>query len=246
MADPENDNPALELALLGTPTRVVEAVAPSIELHQELASMREVLGTYGLASVEPVAPPSGLRAKILSALQARGRNNREALVVVDMIQDYLTPDRPLFVPRAREIIANLANRIELARAAGTPIVYVHDFHEQGDTDLEHWPLHAVAGTTGWMMVDELAPREGDVVVKHRTYSGFFETDLHEQLQRLSVEKLVMTGCATELQIFATATDALMRGYQVEVPPGCHAGTSEDLEAAALRVLSVMRPTPPIL
>jgi hypothetical protein len=38
----------------------------------------------------------------------------------------------------------------------------------------------------------------------------------------------------------------MRGYQVEVPPDCHAGTSEAAEQAALRTLSVMRPTPPRL
>ncbi len=243
MAAAENDNPALELALLGTPPRVVEAVVPSAQIIQEFAELRETLGVYGLGSVQPVSPPPGLRARIVAALEARRSSNRQAVVVLDMIQDYLTEGHPLFVPRARQIVDALAKRIDQARAAGDPVVYVHDFHEKNDPDLEHWPLHAVEGTRGWMTIDELAPREGDVIVKHRTYSGFFETDLHEQLQRLSVDKLLMTGCATELQLFTTAADGLMRGYQVEVVPGCHAGGSEEAENAALRVLSVMRPTP---
>jgi nicotinamidase-related amidase len=246
MTAADDDSPSVELILLGTPSRVLEAVIPSREMHAELAQMRETLGVYGLSVLDAEAPPAALRQRIVQALQARADSARRALVVIDMIQDYLTPGQPLFISRAKEIVPALAARIAKARSEGEPVVYVHDYHDASDTDLEHWPLHAVEGTSGWMMVDELAPKDGDVLVRHRTYSGFFETDLHQQLQRLSVGKLVMTGCATELQLFATATDALMRGYQVEVPSGLHAGTSEEAELAALRTLSVMRPTPPRL
>lgn len=252
MATPDDDNdssledPTLELALSGTPTRVLDAVLPDAALHRALDATREAMGLYGLVTAGTVAPDAALRSRVLDAIDARAGSHRRALVVVDMIEDYLTPGHPLFVPRAREIVSALAARIAQARRDGEPVVFVHDFHERGDTDLEHWPAHAEEGSTGWQVIAELAPREGDVMVPHRTYSGFFETALDEELRRRAVDTLVLTGCATELQLFTTAADALMRGYQVEVPPDCHAGTSEAAEQAALRTLSVMRPTPPRL
>jgi nicotinamidase-related amidase len=239
----DNDDPTFDLALSTTPQRVLDAVIPVVEVRQGVVEHREALAEFALASVQPVEPSAALRQRLIAAIGERPVRARKAVVVVDMIEDYLTPGRALFVPRAREIIAAVATRLEDARREGEPVVFVQDSHEQGDTDLEHWPLHAVEGTDGARIVSELGPKEGDLVVRHRTYSGFFETDLHDQLQRLGVGTLEITGCLTELQIFTTAADALMRGYRVEVPEHLQAGTSEEAERAALKTLSVMRPTP---
>ena len=238
------DDPTLDLALSTTPQRVLEVVVPSAEMSAQIAETRDVLAEAALATVTPVAPSASLRERLLAAIGARPVRSRRAVVVVDMIEDYLTPGRSLFVPRAREIIDAVAKRLDVARREGDPVVFIQDFHEHGDTDLEHWPTHAAEGTDGFRIVSALGPKDGDVVVRHRTYSGFFETDLHQQLQSLGVGTLEMTGCLTELQLFTTAADALMRGYRVEVPEALQAGTSEDAERAALKVLSVMRPTPP--
>jgi nicotinamidase/pyrazinamidase len=241
-----DDDLTLDLALSATPRRVLDAVLPARSLAEEVNATREALAEYALATTRATDPPAALRARLIDAIAARPVTARKALVIIDMIQDYLTPGRPLFIPRAREIIGALADRVARARRDGDPIVFVHDFHEEGDPDLEHWPIHAVAGTTGWQMVSELTPQDGDVIVPHRTYSGFFDSDLDRQLERLSVGTLEITGCATELQVFTTAADALMRGYRVEVPDGLHAGTSEELERASMKTLSVMRPVPPRL
>jgi nicotinamidase-related amidase len=238
------DDPTLDLALSTTPQRVLDAVVANDAVTAEVAAKREALADFALATSPVVQPSSALRERLLAAIDARPVQPRRAVVVVDMIEDYLTPGRALFVPRAREIVTAVAERLEHARRDGEPVVFIQDFHEHGDTDLEHWPLHASEGTDGFRIVSELGPKDGDVIVRHRTYSGFFETDLHEQLQRLGVGALEMTGCLTELQIFTTAADALMRGYRVEVPERLHAGSSEEAERAALKTLSVMRPTPP--
>jgi nicotinamidase-related amidase len=238
------DDLTLDLALGTTPARVLEASAPVPQIAAAVAAHREALAEFALATSAPVTPSPALRARLIAAIDARPVQPRKAVVVIDMIEDYLTPGRALFVPRAREIVDALAARLDRARVEGDPIVYVQDFHEAGDTDLEHWPSHALEGTDGYQFVRELAPKDGDVIVQHRTYSGFFETDLHEQLQRLGVGALEMVGCLTELQIFTTAADALMRGYRVDVPEALQAGSTEASERAALKVLSAMRPTPP--
>ena len=114
-------------------------------------------------------------------------------------------------------------------------------YRTGDPDLDEWTTHNVRGTSGAEVWPALAPQPGDRVVKKPTYSGFTGSNLQAVLDELKVDTLVVTGCLTEIGIVATATDALQRGFQVEVPPDAQAGASPLAEAAALASLSVMPP-----
>lgn len=240
----------LGVVLAATPDRVIETVmGPSAEGAAALEGMRATLASMGEA-LEPVATPPGGRSRFAARLEAavveRERPaSKRALLVLDMITDYLTPGRPLFVPRARAIIPALRDRLAQARAAGDDVLFVCDRHAADDPELDVWPQHAVEGTDGSQVVPELAPLPSETVVAHRTYSAFFESELERTLRERSIETLVITGCATEISLLATATDALMRGFKVEVPPSCQAGTTELAERVALGVLHVMRPVEPM-
>ena len=190
------------------------------------------------------SPPAALRDRIVTPLRARAEQTRRALLVCDMIVDHLTPGRPLEVPRARAILPAIARRIDEARAAGVPVVYVLDHHAADDPELELWGSHAIEGTPGAEVWPELAPRPGEALVMKRTYSAFHESTLAHVLEDLAVDTLVLTGCATEVQLVATATDALQRGYQIEIPPDAQAGTSEITEAVAMTVIGSLLPFVP--
>jgi nicotinamidase-related amidase len=211
-------------------------------LAPELSAMREALASLGLA--EPPAPPSaGLRSRILGSLAAAAPPHK-ALLVVDMQNDHLTPGGPHEVPRAREIVPALAARLDAARREGTPIVYVVDEHEPGDSDLDTWGAHNVKGTPGAAVWPALAPGPKDLVVPKPTYSAFTRSRLAEVLSELRVDTLVLTGCLTEVGLTATAYDALQRGYAVEIPPDCQAGATEASERAALGLLMLLPPYGP--
>src|SRR5512145_1623450 len=93
----------LELLLAGTPDRVLSGlVAASPEDTAELASLREELSRLSHAA-PPTSPPARLRERILASARPR-RPRRPVLVVLDMINDYLTPGGPLEVPRARDVV----------------------------------------------------------------------------------------------------------------------------------------------
>ncbi len=64
------------------------------------------------------------------------------------------------------------------------------------------------------------------------------------LDDLKVDTIVLTGCLTEIAILATATEALQRGFAVEVPADAQAGSSEGAEQVVLGVLGVMPPYGP--
>lgn len=234
----------LEMLLAGTPDRVIDAVAAaSPDDTLALAHLRSSLAVLGF-SAPPAAPPASLRARILARTARPKRPKRPAVLVVDMLNDHLAPGGPLEVPRARSIVPALQRRLDESRARSIPVIYVCDSHELSDPDFHDWPLHAVAGSAGAEVWPELAPSGADSVVPKRTYSGFSGTQLGPLLDKLEVDEVILTGCATEVQLFATAVDALQRGFVVTIPPDCQAGVTAIAEQVALATLSTMPPFEP--
>ena len=162
--------------------------------------------------------------------------SKEALVISDMLNDFVRPGAPLEVPAARAILPALQKRVAEARANGVPVIYVCDAHEPDDREFSRmgWPAHAVKDSEGARVVDELAPLETDPVIEKTTYSGFHHTGLEGILQALGVERIVLTGVVTSICIFYIAYDAVIRGYQVTVPVDCVAALDPEDGEFALR------------
>jgi nicotinamidase/pyrazinamidase len=234
----------LEFLLQGRPEHVVSGVL-SVEAPEAKAAAAMVQDTLAaLAMVEePVSPAPALRDRIVASVRQARKSARErtALLVMDMQNDHLMPGGSLEVPRARDIVPAVLAKVDAARAAGIPVVYVCDEHDPDDPDLDRWTTHNVRGTPGAEVWAPLAPKPGDHIVTKSTYSAFTGSRLGAVLDELRIETLVMTGCVTEIGIIATALDALQQGFAVEIPPEAQAGATPMGEAAALGILSVMPP-----
>jgi nicotinamidase/pyrazinamidase len=244
----ENDEAIAELLALvvsGRADALVDVAlsdAPSPMKH-ELRAVREAFATVGLEA-SPIAPRAALRDRILGSLAVQAVPPRRAVLVIDMQNDHLTPGLPLEVPRARGIVPALAARLDAARAVGVPIVYVVDEHDPEDLDLETWGAHNIRGTHGAAVWPDLAPKPADRVVPKPTYSAFTRSKLEDVLSALRVDTLVLTGCLTEIGLLATATDALQKGYAVEIPPDAQAGATEASERMALGLVGLLAPYGP--
>ena len=44
------------------------------------------------------------------------------------------------------------------------------------------------------------------------FSGFYQTSLHEELQRFGCRHLIVTGCTTSICVESTVRDAMFRDY----------------------------------
>jgi len=140
-----------------------------------------------------------------------------ALVIADMIYDFVDADGKLYVPGIEEILPFLASLINEARGLGVPVIYVNDAHDPDDAEFRLWGEHAVAGTLGTKVVPEIAPIEGDYVLDKKRYSVFYNTGIEDLLARLGVKHLVITGTVTNICVLVSAIEGLMRGYAVTVP-----------------------------
>lgn len=162
----------------------------------------------------------------------------EALIVIDMLNDFVRKGAPLEVPDARRVLPVIEAEIAKARRLGRPVIYLCDSHESEDPEFSRlgWPPHAVKGTEGAQVVDELAPAEGDLVVEKTTYSGFYGTGLDELLRGRGITDLTLTGCVTHICVLFTASDAVLRGYRVSVAGKGVAGLESNDHEAALRIM----------
>ncbi|MBB3134866.1 nicotinamidase-related amidase [Rhizobium pisi] len=135
----------------------------------------------------------------------------KALLIIDVQNAILsgkaTPERQPHVDAALdETVARLASLQEKARRTGVPVVLV-----QHDGDSSH---RLAVGTEGWALREEIAPRQGEVVVHKKSADSFFETDLAERLNERSVTHLIIGGCMSQFCVDTTVRRAVFLGYDV--------------------------------
>ena len=157
-----------------------------------------------------------------------------ALVVVDVQNDFADPAGSLYVHGGEGVVPLVNAEIARASGAGSRVIYTQDWHPEHTPhfapDGGIWPVHCVQETWGAQLHRDLDVDRGDVVRKgvdgRDGYSGFSvrdpesgevdDTDLHEVLRAVAIQRLVVCGLATDYCVVETVLDARLRGYPVQV------------------------------
>ncbi|MER3450783.1 MAG: isochorismatase [Thermus sp.] len=159
-----------------------------------------------------------------------------ALVVVDMQNDFAHPEGALFVPDAPKTIPIIRRLLEEARTRGARVIFTQDWHREDDPEFRIWPVHAVAGTWGAEIVEELKPQKGELVIQKVRYDAFYGTPLDHYLHLFGVKHLVVTGTVANICVLHTAGSAALRWYNVVLPEDATSAlTPFDLQAALRQV-----------
>lgn len=150
---------------------------------------------------------------------------KAALIVVDVQRDFCEGGA-LAAADTLSLLEPLQKDIEEARRKGAVIVFTRDWHPANHSSFKEnggpWPVHCVAGSQGAEIMPLLLPVASDLIVNKGVgvdgagYSGFEETGLAEQLKSLKVDRVGVTGIATEYCVRATALDSARAGFQTEV------------------------------
>lgn len=141
---------------------------------------------------------------------------RTALVIVDMQNDFVHEGGALQVASAAATLPAIARLLALARDSAMRVVFSQDTHGPGDREFGIWPEHCLRGTPGWEIVDELAPRDGELVVRKVRYDAFYGTELDHMLRLWDVDTLLLCGTVANICVHYTAASAALRWYDVVV------------------------------
>jgi len=151
-----------------------------------------------------------------------------ALIVVDMQNDFAHERGSLFVPESRRTIEPIRLLIEKFRGKNSTVIYTQDWHSEDDPEFKIWGSHAVANTWGAEIVDELKPKDGDILVKKLRYDAFYGTSLDHILRIKGIKNLVIVGTVANICVLHTAGSAALRWYNVIIPmDGISALSEED-------------------
>lgn len=134
------------------------------------------------------------------------QSKKSALVVID-VQNAVVASP---IHDAERVLGAIAGLLEGGRESGVPVVFVR--HDADDMP---------AGSEGWQVHPAVAPREGETIVEKQWGDAFAATDMDEQLRRLGVGHLYLTGCETDACVRSTHIGALTHGYDVTLVTDAH-------------------------
>jgi nicotinamidase-related amidase len=182
-----------------------------------------------------------------------------ALVVIDMQRDFVEPGGfgetlGNDVSLLRAVIPPLTRVLTASRAAGMTVIHTREGHRPDLTDCPPAKLHRgnptlrigdtgpngrilIRGEYGHDIIDELAPRAGEVIIDKPGKGSFYATDLHELLAVAGVTSLVVTGVTTEVCVHTTVREANDRGYECLVLSDCVGSYFPEFQQAGLAMIA---------
>jgi len=160
---------------------------------------------------------------------------KEALIVVDMLNDFLREDGALYCgPAARKIIPEVKRLVDRAHREGHVVVFLADSHDPDDAEFDMFPVHCVEGQWGAELIEELERKPDDYWVKKKRYSGFYNTDLDAIINREGIEKVTVVGVCTSICVMDTVGGFRNRDIETVVPANAVADFDPEAHSFALK------------
>jgi nicotinamidase-related amidase len=176
---------------------------------------------------------------------------RTALLVVHMAKGVAgqvdTPFNRLFRERAEEkgVIGVQARLLDGFRGAQAKVIYTLVTYQPGLPGVRpNSPLFRtlvesptlLQGTPAVEIIDDVAPRPDEPVVRGQAANGFDGTALETILRVAGVDTVVLVGIATDVAVESTARVASDRQYRTIVVSDACQADSDDAHTRALDVL----------
>lgn len=167
-----------------------------------------------------------------------GFGRRPAVLVVDLILGFTTPDSPLGSELAAEVEAT-RRLLDAARSADLPVFFTTTAYAVNLRDAGLFPRKVaslavlVQGTREVELDPRLGRRPQETLIEKKYASAFFGTALASELTSLAADTLIICGATTSGCIRATVVDALQHGFRPIVPEECVGDRSPEAHRANL-------------
>jgi nicotinamidase-related amidase len=159
---------------------------------------------------------------------------KTALLMIDFQRDFCAPggysDRFAGLDWVRPIIAPAARLLEAARRAGLLVVHTREGYAPDLSDCSpqkrarsrkagseigsEGPMGRllIRGEYGHDIIDELAPRKGELVIDKASYGAFCGTNLELILRGKGIDTLVFAGVTADVCVHTTLREAYDRWF----------------------------------
>jgi ureidoacrylate peracid hydrolase len=166
-----------------------------------------------------------------------------AIVLIEYQNDFTSEGGVLHgaveeVMNKTEMLANTRRVVDAARAAGVTVMHAPITFAKGYGELSDHPYGILKGVVdgqcfvkdswGAAIVDDLAPREGDIVVEgKRGLDTFASTNLDFILRSKGITTIALGGFLTNCCVESTMRTGYEHGYKVVTLTDCMAAVSPE-------------------
>ena len=167
-----------------------------------------------------------LKTISLSTLESNstGLGSAPALVVVDMCRGFIDPSSPLGFKCDELIQANII-LVNKFREMNLPVIFTTTIYRDiSEASVFRSKIPALnilkPDSEETSFLAELSPYSEDILVEKKFASSFFGTNLADDLRRMNVDSVVISGVTTSGCVRATALDSLQNNFLTTVAEDC--------------------------
>ena len=167
-----------------------------------------------------------LKTISLSTLESNsiGLGSAPALVVVDMCRGFIDPSSPLGF-KCDELIQSNIILVNKFREMNLPVIFTTTIYRDiSEASVFRSKIPALnilkPGSEETSFLAELSPDSKDILIEKKFASSFFGTNLADDLRRMNVDSVVISGVTTSGCVRATALDSLQNNFLTTVAEDC--------------------------
>ena len=167
-----------------------------------------------------------LKTISLSTLESNstGLGSASALVVVDMCRGFIDPSSPLGFKCDELIQANII-LVNKFREMNLPVIFTTTIYRDiSEASVFRSKIPALnilkPDSEETSFLAELSPDSEDILIEKKFASSFFGTNLADDLRRMNVDSVIISGVTTSGCVRATALDSLQNNFLTTVAEDC--------------------------
>jgi len=163
---------------------------------------------------------------------------KSALLILDMQDFFHNKSSHAFVPSAKAIIKPIKSLANLFINNNLPIITTKHINNKANAkQMDYWWQDILTEDSEFsQIIPDFDIPQAELIIKSQ-YDTFYNTNLHDILQKNNIEQIIITGVMTHLCCETTARAAFVRGYNVFFPIDGTATYNEEFHNASLTNLA---------
>ncbi len=161
----------------------------------------------------------------------------EALVIIDMQNDFVSKDGSLYFEESRKVVKPIVELIEKFKERKAVIITTQDWHDKNDNEFKAFPPHCIRGTRGSKVIKEiraaLVGYKPWLKVKKTRFSAFYKTDMDKIINDYKIEKATIVGVMTNICVLYTVEEFRNRDIETVVVKNCVTTKDEKVQEFTL-------------
>ena len=159
-----------------------------------------------------------------------------------MCNGFIDPQSPLGFSCEGLVNANI-ELLKIFREKQAPIFFtttIYRDNQEASVFRQKLPdLNILSPDSQWVgFREDLSPSNSETVIEKKHASGFFMTDLADQLHRLGIDTVYISGVTTSGCVRATALDSLQHDFLTFIVQDCVGDRDNDAHQSNLRDLQL--------